>query len=109
MLCSPVFADTSDSPLRGLGVTLCSDYPIYAANGLDATGVVSWIYGYWSATNSALFNLGRPMKNIMDSTVDPAPLAAQMSAICQREPNLRIVAAATRIFQRLPNSNAEVP
>jgi hypothetical protein len=99
-------AETQDTPFKGAGFATCAEFALWNDQGLNQGDVIQWVYGYWSAYNRALTQTGRPMKNVMDSTTDPEPLAAQLLAICKSEPGLLVVFAADRIFDRLPDSTA---
>lgn len=103
MQASAAKADKSIVLMRGIGFTDCSLYIAEQNSPENVTVVNQWIYGHWSAQNRYLAMFGNDMKDLMDSTVGPEPLAAQILAICEAEPNLQLVLAADRIFERLPD------
>mgnify|MGYP003485195386 FL=1 len=101
------WADESSGALRGIGYADCNQFRTWVEDPLAQEAIVSWIHGYWSATNEALHIAGKPMKNIFDSTVDPEPLKAQLVAVCADEPQTNLSDVADRIFGRLPDYREE--
>jgi hypothetical protein len=103
---SAAHAEKSVVLLRGMGLTNCAEFSTELHNQDYTIGTTQWIYGHWSAQNRYLALLGGKMKDIQDSTLEPDPLVAQILAVCKAEPNLQLIQAADRIFDRLPDLTA---
>ena len=96
--------------MRGMGLSDCAEYVAGSESDGYLTAGNQWVYGHWSGQNRYLTMFGHPMKDLQDRTVEPEPLAAQILAICEGEPDLKLVEVADRIFERLPDiTNGDLP
>ena len=99
-------AEKSNVLMRGMGLSDCGLYIAEQKRTDYLTAANQWIYGHWSAQNRYLAMFGHDIKDLQDSIIEPEPLAAQILAICQAEPNLTLILVADRLFERLPELTA---
>ena len=98
-------AHAEPSPFRGIGFAKCSDFVQWQDDGIDLTGVWSWLYGYWTGLNleySADADADTVQKDLFHFSASPDAILEQIGEICRSDQEEFIVNAGADIFARLP-------